>query len=147
MEKLLAAGKVSKTHAKANCTLMLVAKPSLPPGTSTLSADAWRLVNDLVKLNKHVENYEYHTPCVKHLLNTLHDAKLFTRLDLPDAYFLIKIVGLNTSTGRAQDIIATCPSLPYNIKFNNLPQGLKTAGAIFQKKLDEIFLNEWIKKS
>ena len=139
VQKLLDAGRVSKTSEKANCSLMLVPKP-VTDANSRLSADTWRLVNDLVRLNKHVEPFEYHTPCVKDLLHQLRDSRLFIKLDLPDAYFLLKIKGIHSETGKPQSIVATCPSLPFNIKFNNLPQGLTTAGAIFQSKLDEFFI-------
>ena len=91
IQKLLDKNIVSKTTEKANCSLMLVPKPNLAEGTSRLAPEAWRLVNDLVKLNRHVEPFQYHTPAVLDLLNSLSGSKMFVKLDLPDAYFLLKI--------------------------------------------------------
>ena len=129
-------GVLSYSNKPANCCLMLVQKCN---DVDQRKSGAWRVINDLVLVNRYVDDVAYHLPPINHLLNRCQSFQLYSKVDIPDAYHCIRIKA-------DQDITAMVPGLARNVKFNVLPQGLKTATSIFSKKLDLYFLPEMTKE-
>ena len=129
VDKLLKNGVVSKTDAPANCAIFLVRKDN---GVPIDQEKAWRVVNDLVQVNRFVKKSEYHIPNIQELLHTLADSKLFAKFDITDAYHNVEI-------DSDQDLIASVPGQPFNVQFERLPQGLHNAAQRFSQALEHIF--------
>ena len=129
VDKMVSDGKLSYTSKPANGCLMLTQKNN---GVDRNLDAAWRVVNDLVHANKHLEDEVYHLPPINHILQCCESFNLFCKVDIPDAYGCVPIEP-------EDEIIATVPGHPYNVVFNTLPQGLKPASAIFSRVLDKIF--------
>ena len=129
VDKLANDGILRYTDKPANGCLMLTPKNN---GVDQNDAKAWRVVNDLVKVNKYVKPVEYHLPPILDLLNQCQGFSLFAKFDIPDAYHNIPIVP-------DQPIVARVPGHTQNVEYLKLAQGLAPASGIFCKVLDKFF--------
>ena len=129
VEKMVSNGILSWTSDQANSCLMLTPKNN---GIDRNLDAAWRVVNDLVRVNQYVKQEVYHLPPINHLLQQCQGFNLFCKVDIPDAYDCVTITS-------DQDFIAVVPGCNQNVKFNKLPQGLKPASGVFSIVLDRIF--------
>ena len=126
--KMISDGILELTDLPANCCLMLTEKNN---DTDRNKSGAWRVINDLVLVNKYVDDVTYHLPPINHLLNQCEGYNIFSKVDIPDAYFNVPIKA-------DQPIIAMVPGFHSNVKFTKLPQGLKSASAIFSRVIDKL---------
>lgn len=93
-----------------------------------------RLCGDYkVTLNPHLEDSVSTTPGVDDIFAQIGKAKIFTRLDLKDAYLQLPLDG--------ESVKLTTLTTPFGLfAFSRLPFGIKSSPAIFQKYLDEVLL-------
>ena len=131
VEKMVHNGILKWTTEAANSCLMLTAKNN---GIDSSDEKAWRVINDLVNVNKYVKECDYHLPPIMDLLNQCEGYSLFAKVDVPDAYHCVPIKP-------DQAIIAMVPGCNQNVEFIKLAQGLKPASGIFCKTLDQFFIS------
>ena len=131
VDKMVSNKILKWTTKAANSCLMLTAKNN---GIDPTNEKAWRVINDLVNVNKYVKECDYHLPAIMDLLNQCEGYKLFAKLDVPDAYDCVPIKP-------DQPIRAVVPGCNQNVEFIKLPQGLKPAAGIFCKALDQFFMS------
>jgi RNase H-like domain found in reverse transcriptase/Reverse transcriptase (RNA-dependent DNA polymerase)/Integrase core domain/Integrase zinc binding domain len=83
-----------------------------------LSADAWRLVIDLSKLNKKVARYPTNIQNIQDIINSIGDKKYVSMLDVSSAFLSIPL------TERSQKYFAfSVYNCPYQWKMTRLPFG------------------------
>lgn len=88
-----------------------------------------RVCDDCTPVNKVTSDYDWPLPRLQDVWRRLRGAKYFTRLDLKDAFFRIKIPAPYRYLTSF-----TCDNQQY--QFRKMPFGLKTAPAIFQQFMD-----------
>ena len=130
INQLIKDGACRKSSKVANSNLFLVPKKNGKEG-----ADGERLVNDLVSYNKACLEYEYRCTSPKEILGRLGNAKIYSSTDIKDAYHTVPIV----CDDPGDPPIAHCPGLPFNIEYQVLAQGLKTAGGHFLASVEAAF--------
>ena len=123
--RMIARKILQKSHKKANCSLFLVEK----------SDGTLRLVADLKGLNRVIEDHVTHLPGIDLVLQKLATFSIYSYLDFMDAYFTVPIDKKRSSI----DIVASIAGLIYNMEFQKLPQGLKTASSIFIDGLNTLY--------
>ena len=129
VDKYVENGIFKYTSLPANGCLMMVPKNN---GVDPSSPKAWRVVNDLVRVNKYVKPVDYHLPPILDLLNQCEGYTLFTKLDIPDAYDCVPMKS-------DQPIVAMVPGHHSNVVFTKLAQGLKPSSGFFCIALDKFF--------
>jgi hypothetical protein len=86
-------------------------------------------------INARTKKIPYPIPLVQELLDKLGKAKIFTRLDLPDAYHLVRI--------KAGDEYKTAFRCKFGLfQYNIVSFGLTNAPVVFQFFLNEVFKEE-----
>ena len=91
-----------------------------------------RLCVDYRGINAITVRNRYPLPLINQLLDRLRSAKIFTRIDLRSAYYLLRI--------RKGDEWKTAFRTPFgHFQFNVMPFGLTNAPATFQHFLNDIF--------
>lgn len=88
-------------------------------------------INDK-QLNKQTLHNQFPFPCVTYLLDELHNAKVFSAVDLMQSHYQIPI----TAADYPKTAFKTAQGL---FKFKALPFGLTNAPAIFQNSMNTIF--------
>ena len=112
-----------------------IIEPSLSRWNSPIviakKKDGLRFCLDLRKLNQVTQTEKYRLPVIDDLLGILDKAKFISSLDLKSGYWSIPLTDdskLKTSF--------TCHLGAY--LFNSVPFGLKNAGSVFMKLMDEV---------
>ena len=130
LDKLIKEKACKKSNKVANSNVFLVSKNNGKDGV-----DGERLVNDLVSYNKACLDYEYRCTSPKEILGRLGNAKIYSASDIKDAYHTVPIRVIDPG----DPPIAHCPGLPFNIEYEVLPQGLKTAGGHYLASAETAF--------
>lgn len=124
-QKLLQAGIVQPSKSPWSSPLHLVPKGS--------SGD-FRVCGDYRALNAITRPDRYPIPHISSLSTRLHDRKIFSKIDLIQAYHQIPM--------SKQDVEKTAVATPFGLyEYTCMPFGLRNAGSTFQRYVDNIFLN------
>ena len=126
IERLVSLGVLKSSTKAANAALLLVPKPN----------GSWRLVSDMVRVNKNLENLVIHIPNVTELVNKISQARIFCVFDQRDGYFNIPF---SQESLKSCPIITTYPGLGRNFQYMRLTQGLSVATSIFTNTMAEIY--------
>ena len=96
----------------------------------------WRMCISFVKLNsKTLNRIAYRLPRISDLLERINGARYFSKLDLLDGYYQVRM--------RASDVSKTTFTTPYgNFEFKVMPMGLCGAPSTFQYLMDNTFSND-----
>lgn len=122
---LLNAGIIQRSNSPWASPLHLV--PKKEPGS-------WRPCGDYRGLNSITVDDKYPIPHLRSLTMSLHDKKLFSKLDLQKAYLQIPVA--------EKDIPKTAVCTPFGLfEYKFMPYGLKNAGSTFQRFMDTILAN------
>ena len=95
----------------------------------------WRFVGDFRSLNSLTINDCYNLPCISSFNNKLRGAKVFSVIDLENAFAQIKVC----EKDRHKTAVSTVHGL---LEFCYMPPGLKTAAQTFQRCCDTIFRSQ-----
>ncbi|XP_036324968.1 uncharacterized protein K02A2.6-like [Rhagoletis pomonella] len=85
-------------------------------------------------LNAQLDVDQYPIPRVEELFQTLRGSKLFTKIDLSDAYFQVEM----DEASKKLTVVNTPAGL---FEYQRLPFGVASAPAIFQRLLEQIIVN------
>lgn len=124
IDRLLKQGTIAPTNSPWSFPVVIVAKPD----------DSIRLCVDYRKLNEVTESDNYPLPVIEDLLMGLGDSKIFTQLDLVQAYHQVPLSE------------ETRPMTAFSIKrghyeFQSAPYGIKQMPAVFQRLMNNLFPN------
>ena len=122
LDKQVAAGKIMKSNSSAGAPILLVKKPD----------GSFRLCVDYHALNKVTVNNRYPLPLMTELRERLNTAKVFTKLDLKNAYHLV----LMAEEDEEKTAFRTRFGLYH---WRVMPFGLCNAPATFQSMMDNMF--------
>ena len=81
LDKQVAAGKITKPNSSAGVPILLVKKPD----------GSFRLYVNYCALNKVIIDNQYQLPLMTELRERLNMAKVFTKLDLKNGYYLVRM--------------------------------------------------------
>ena len=95
---------------------------------------SWRFVGDYKRLNSVTKKDSYSLPYLKDFANKLHNHKVFSTVDLRDAYHQIPIA--------EEDIEKTALATPFgNFEYTRMSFGLCGAAQTFQRFIDGVMRN------
>jgi hypothetical protein len=121
-QRLEAAGIVRRSDSAWSSPLHMVLKAD---GT-------WRPCGDYRRLNNVTVHDCYPVPHIWDFTNSLHDCKIFSKLDLIKGYYQV--------TMEEKDIPKTAIVTPFGLfEFLYMPFGLKNAAQTFQRLMDKLF--------
>ena len=122
LDENLSKGFISKSSSPAGAPVLFVRKKD----------GGLRMCVDYRGLNAVTIRNRYPLPLINQLLDRLRSAKIFTRIDLRSAYYLLRV--------RKGDEWKTAFRSPFgHFQFNVMPFGLTNAPATFQHFLNDIF--------
>lgn len=122
---LLNAGRIRRSNSPWSSPLHLVPKSE---------PNDFRPCGDYRSLNSITTPDKYPVPHLRSIATTLHNKKIFSKLDLQRAYLQIPV--------SPDDIPKTAICTPFGLfEYLYMPFGLKNAGATFQRYMDTIFAN------
>ena len=116
-----------------------VIRPSSSPWGSPIhvvpkKSGTWRLVGDYRHLNRVTKKDSYPLPYLRDFSNDLGGKKVFSSIDLKDAFHHIPV--------SKRDIPKTALSTPYGLfEYCRMPFGLSGAAQTFQRFVDGVFRN------
>lgn len=123
--KRLEQNRVLKKVSRSQWASPLVVVPKKEKGSVRLCVDF------KVTVNRFVDTEHYPLPRVDDIFASLGNAKVFTVLDLSNAYLQLKI------SEKAQEILTVNTHLGL-YQFTRLPYGITSAPAIFQSVMDQV---------
>jgi hypothetical protein len=95
---------------------------------------SWRICLDRQPLNKVLLRERYRLPNFDDVVPGLHNAKVFTKLDVQEAYWHIRL--------NEESSLLTTMIIPFGrYRWARMPFGLNISSEIFQRKLNEAFGN------
>lgn len=122
LDKGLARQWINKSNSPVAAPCFFVKKPN---GDLRLCID-YRALNRITKKNR------YPIPLIPEVLDELIQARIFTRLDMPDAYHLVRV--------KAGDEWKTSFRCKFGqFEYNVIPFGLSNAPAAFQAFMNDVF--------
>ena len=99
---------------------------------------SWRIVGDYRSLNKITEKDSYPLPFLQDFTNDLFDKKVFSKIDLKNAFYHIPI--------NKNDIPKTCVTTPFGaFEYLRMSFGLHGASQTFMRFIDSILRNLQVK--
>lgn len=91
----------------------------------------WRMVGDYRALNAKTIPDKYPLPHMNDIATRLHGSKIFSKIDLCQAYYNIPV--------NEEDKLKTAITTPFGLyEFNYMPFGLRNAGSSFQRFMNKI---------
>jgi hypothetical protein len=122
IDEQLQKGYLRDTKSPMMCPVFFVPKPN----------NKWRLVTDYGPLNKQTIRDAYPLPLIEELMDTLSEAKYFTKMDLRWGYYNIRM--------KEGEEWKTAIATRYgSYEWTVMPMGLCNAPAIFQRMMNDIF--------
>jgi len=122
LEKMLEEGVIRPSSSAWGSPIHMVPKKS----------GSWRLVGDYRHLNRLTKRDNYPLPLLRSFSHELSNKKIFSNIDLRDAYFNIPV--------NEADIQKTALSTPFGLyEYVRMPFGLSGAAQSFQRFIDTVF--------
>ena len=123
LNKMEKAGLIEKVESSQWASPIVV---TIKPGRESI-----RICGDYTQVNKIIQNQTYLTPSIEVAFAKMANKKIFTKLDLSDAYYQVQL------DEEAKDI--TTITTPFGrYRFNRLPYGIKVSPAVFQREMEKI---------
>lgn len=140
--------QLQKDELEAQCTTMLaqgIIFPSTSPFSTTVllvkkQDTSWRFCVDYRDLNASTVKHKFPIPVVEELLNELHGAKFFTKLDIKSGYHQVRV--------HPDDVAKTAFHTHHgHFKFLVMPFGLSNTPSTFQALINMVlhpFLHRYV---